>query len=405
MNTEQLRVEEYKALREEIMLYHHEMHRTWLWAIIPAAAVYTWLALNTAKLPSSFASSTFTVRDFVDLPSLASQLTQATNPVSAYLKGKCSERTRDILTNYQASATNQTPAGTALVVNGLNAIIHGPPLYHEQSFKDVFLRPETKELIAQKPKGNDVIRLNRMLLEDAYPLEISRKPYWQFVFWFIPLLLVIVCFMRYSGFWRAIVILAECEYKFEQYASGDKEDAFPGIARWFNKYSDPIALRWHARVAWAAMLIVSGLLSCGLSVGFTALSISCAFVAPLVLGCYCIVLDRGLKKLRRKNRQVATAESPFVASSCGHRILQWLRSFPFPFAHEEPKTKQRKHKEAAEQTSVETPTSAPNKVPTKPHHNSSASPGSAEKESKQGSRPGNAPSPEVAGSLPERAHP
>jgi hypothetical protein len=35
---------EYEALREEIMLYQQEMHRTWLWAIIPAGAVYTWLA-------------------------------------------------------------------------------------------------------------------------------------------------------------------------------------------------------------------------------------------------------------------------------------------------------------------------------------------------------------------------
>jgi hypothetical protein len=39
-------LEEYKAVREEIMVYQQEMHRTWLWAIIPAGAVYTWLALH-----------------------------------------------------------------------------------------------------------------------------------------------------------------------------------------------------------------------------------------------------------------------------------------------------------------------------------------------------------------------
>jgi hypothetical protein len=38
--------EEYKALRDEIMLYQQEMHRTWLWAIVPSGAIYTWLPLH-----------------------------------------------------------------------------------------------------------------------------------------------------------------------------------------------------------------------------------------------------------------------------------------------------------------------------------------------------------------------
>jgi hypothetical protein len=43
-------VEEYKGLRDEIAMYQQEMHRTWLWAIIPAGAVYTWLALHIKDL-------------------------------------------------------------------------------------------------------------------------------------------------------------------------------------------------------------------------------------------------------------------------------------------------------------------------------------------------------------------
>ena len=35
---------EYEGLRDEIKLYQQEMHRTWLWAIIPAGVVYAWLA-------------------------------------------------------------------------------------------------------------------------------------------------------------------------------------------------------------------------------------------------------------------------------------------------------------------------------------------------------------------------
>jgi hypothetical protein len=43
-------LEEYKALRQEMMVYQQEMHRTWLWAIIPAGAVYTWLGLHMKEL-------------------------------------------------------------------------------------------------------------------------------------------------------------------------------------------------------------------------------------------------------------------------------------------------------------------------------------------------------------------
>jgi hypothetical protein len=43
-------VHEYEVVHEEITLYQREMHRTWLWAIIPAGAVYTWLSLHTGKI-------------------------------------------------------------------------------------------------------------------------------------------------------------------------------------------------------------------------------------------------------------------------------------------------------------------------------------------------------------------
>jgi hypothetical protein len=41
---------EFELLHDEITLYQGEMHRTWLWAIIPAGSVYTWLSLNLLKL-------------------------------------------------------------------------------------------------------------------------------------------------------------------------------------------------------------------------------------------------------------------------------------------------------------------------------------------------------------------
>jgi hypothetical protein len=50
MDTKLSHLDEYKTLREEITLYQHEMHRTWLWAIIAAGAVYTWLPLHRSDV-------------------------------------------------------------------------------------------------------------------------------------------------------------------------------------------------------------------------------------------------------------------------------------------------------------------------------------------------------------------
>lgn len=60
----------------------------------------------------------------------------------------------------------------ALVVD-LNALLAGPLLYDAGLFNQVHLRPLTKDLLAQNPSGVDLQRLNGLLLEDAYPLELA----------------------------------------------------------------------------------------------------------------------------------------------------------------------------------------------------------------------------------------
>ena len=45
----------------------------------------------------------------------------------------------------------------------------------EQRFSQVNLREETKKLIEKKPQEEDLISLNRLLLEDAYPNEIAKS--------------------------------------------------------------------------------------------------------------------------------------------------------------------------------------------------------------------------------------
>jgi hypothetical protein len=42
--------DEYETLHSQVMLYQREIHRTWLWAVIAAAAVYTWLTLHENEM-------------------------------------------------------------------------------------------------------------------------------------------------------------------------------------------------------------------------------------------------------------------------------------------------------------------------------------------------------------------
>lgn len=43
-------LDEYEMAFEQINLYQHEIHRTWLWAAMSAAALYTWLELHKSDI-------------------------------------------------------------------------------------------------------------------------------------------------------------------------------------------------------------------------------------------------------------------------------------------------------------------------------------------------------------------
>ena len=48
-------------------------------------------------------------------------------------------------------------------------------IYEQQRFDGIDLRPATQTLMSQSPEGSALERLNRLLIEDAYPLEVSRN--------------------------------------------------------------------------------------------------------------------------------------------------------------------------------------------------------------------------------------
>ena len=109
-----------------------------------------------------------------DPSSLARKLTQSTDAVSLYVKSRLSPATLEMLAAYQGANSNPAPLQAAMAED-LNRIIQGPLIYEAQRFGGIVLREKTQQLLAQESERTNPLHLNRLLLEDAYPVELSRK--------------------------------------------------------------------------------------------------------------------------------------------------------------------------------------------------------------------------------------
>jgi nitrate/nitrite transporter NarK len=118
-------------------------------------------------------AQTFSNGDITDLPSLAGQLKQPADAVSAFVKTNLSDATLAALANYEGVKSDPSPLQTNLFEN-LNALVRGASIYDAQRFAGIKLRPETQRLLDANRSGDDLPRLNRSLLDDAFPNEISR---------------------------------------------------------------------------------------------------------------------------------------------------------------------------------------------------------------------------------------
>ncbi len=119
---------------------------------------------------TGFDFATMRTNDVSDFPALLDKLTRQTDPVSQFLGAR--------MTNLAA-----TPTLTD-ISRGLKDVISGPLVFQADRFAGVNLSPPTRALLdkqdalAREGKGlneDDLTRLNRWLLEDAYPSELSQS--------------------------------------------------------------------------------------------------------------------------------------------------------------------------------------------------------------------------------------
>ena len=128
---------------------------------------WAWVETRVAFLPG----------DIKDLSSVADRLKNKSDEVSAFLSSQLSPNTLSLLGQYQGAMSDSKPLQSCLIQD-LNRIIRQelnksdrkPPLYDAQRFSEVSLSEKTRRLIAENPtKDNARLRLNRLLLADAFP--------------------------------------------------------------------------------------------------------------------------------------------------------------------------------------------------------------------------------------------
>ena len=116
--------------------------------------------------------ATFDGGSFTDLTAFAKKLTDKSDAVSAFLGGQLDDAAKANLASLSTTNANVKAVRSALA-KSLNNIISGALIYDASRFQNVQLRPETRELLGKNPQGLDLARLNKILIEDAYPAEVS----------------------------------------------------------------------------------------------------------------------------------------------------------------------------------------------------------------------------------------
>jgi len=109
-----------------------------------------------------------------DTAAFVARLTKGTDAVSISLRDRLEDSQKIDLAAYSLSNSNAKAIVSALVKD-LNRIISGTSIFDKTRFKGVSLRPETEQLLKQNPSGQQLARLNKLLLEDAYPDELAKS--------------------------------------------------------------------------------------------------------------------------------------------------------------------------------------------------------------------------------------
>ena len=115
----------------------------------------------------------FHLKDIKDPGSLAVKLQDTRAAVSKPIAAQLSPGTQQLLGEYNG-ISKPSPALQKALLDDLNRLLQASPLYNAQHLANIKLSEQTQELLAQNPQnGEALIRLNRFVLADVYPYELT----------------------------------------------------------------------------------------------------------------------------------------------------------------------------------------------------------------------------------------
>lgn len=119
-------------------------------------------------------SPLFSYSDFRNPSTFVTRLRDRVDPQSKYLHDQLSH---DLQRQIQkVDATTDVPKVLFdSLVDRLNLLLKGPTIFDENRFSQVSLTEGTRRLIGQNPHGAQLIHLNRLLLEEAFPEDILQS--------------------------------------------------------------------------------------------------------------------------------------------------------------------------------------------------------------------------------------
>jgi predicted phage tail protein len=132
----------------------------------------TYFMARGARIEKRWRTSTslFTDSDFANVTAIASRLRSSQDPLYRWLFQNLNKPAKDLITSKGSEA-----ALRAALVENWNQLLEGPLICNSNRFAQVKLSDYLKQFIAQNPQGDTRIRLNRLLLEAAFPEDIAKS--------------------------------------------------------------------------------------------------------------------------------------------------------------------------------------------------------------------------------------
>jgi MFS family permease len=164
---------ESAATRPRLAQWTHTLRQPKVGLLIALYFVSTFcFVCFESTLPLLLGSPSFHPDDFVAPRVLARKLADGADPVSRQLRGQLPA---DFVAGLAGASSNSPARLRRDLYRELNRLLRHGAFYDASTWRQVILRDETRRLLTNATSHEAQARLNRLLLEDAYPSEIKRQ--------------------------------------------------------------------------------------------------------------------------------------------------------------------------------------------------------------------------------------